>query len=86
MRYTPPITFYVAIHCRKHRSSRTLMGEVCNIDTGSIELPALKRGTGNVNSRLNRLDSKIQALEAALPPLVEPERDKGEYIIYIVIL
>ena len=54
------------------------MGEVCNIDTGSIELPSLKRGTVNINSRLNRLDSKIQALEAALPPLVEPERDKGE--------
>ena len=83
MRYTPPITFYVAIHCRKHRSSRTLMGEVCNIDTGSIELPSLKRGTGNINSRLNRLDSKLQALETSLPPLVEPERDNGEQIIIL---
>ena len=54
------------------------MGELCNIDTGSIELPSLKRGTGNVSSRLNRLDSKIQALDTALPPLVEPERDKGD--------
>ena len=54
------------------------MGEVCNIDTGSIELPSLKRGTGNVSSRLNRLDSKIQALDMALPTLVEPERDKGD--------
>ena len=53
-----------------------------NIDTGSVELPTIKRTTVNINARITKAEGKLQNIESALPPLVEPEVDKGtEYDI-----
>ena len=48
-----------------------------NIDTGSVELPTIIRTTVNINARITKAEGKLQNIDSALPPLVEPELDKG---------
>ena len=62
---------------RKKISSRGSIIDVYNIDTGSVELPTLKRTTVNINTRIIKAETKNQNFDTALPPLVEPEVDKG---------
>ena len=65
---------------RKKMSSRASMIDVYNLDTGSVEIPNIKRTTININTRIIKAETKIQnvpSFDSSLPTLVEPEVDKG---------
>jgi hypothetical protein len=53
------------------------MIDMYNIDTGSVELPTIKRTTVNINARIIKAETKNQNIDTTLAPLVEPEVDKG---------
>ena len=63
---------------RKRSSSKvSLSAALSQSDTGSLELPTIKRVITNRNVRIIKEEGNNQLKGLGLPPLMEPEVQKG---------
>ena len=63
---------------RKRSSSRvSITVTYNNSDTGSTELPSIKRSVTNRTVQLIKTDAKKQPIDLVLPPLMEPAVHRG---------